>query len=80
MVPLARAFLRAGHAVGWAAAEDVCSRLRREGFDALAAGLGEDVGHAEFQRRFPQVSAMAPAERPDFMFPRLFGSIRADAR
>lgn len=77
MVPLARAFLQAGHAVGWAAAEDVCSRLRLEGFDALAAGLGEDVAHAEFERRFPQVRVMAPADRPDFMFPRLFGSIRA---
>jgi UDP:flavonoid glycosyltransferase YjiC (YdhE family) len=77
MVPLARAFLQRGHDVAWAAADEVCSRLRGEGFTAMAAGLSEDVAMAEFERRFAEYRELAPAERPEFVFPRLFGPMRA---
>jgi UDP:flavonoid glycosyltransferase YjiC (YdhE family) len=77
MVPLATAFRERGHDVTWAAAAHVCSELRDEGFEALEAGLAEEVARAEFERQFlPQVQALAPPRRPDFMFPRLFGRLR----
>lgn len=77
MMPLAKAFVDQGHAVLWAAAGPVCARLEREGFRAVEAGLDEPASMDEFARRFPEVSTLAPAERPDFMFPRLFGDVRA---
>lgn len=77
MVPLAKAFVDQGHAVLWAAAGPVCARLEREGFRAVEAGLDEAASMAEFAQRFPEVRTLAPAERPDFMFPRLFGDVRA---
>jgi UDP:flavonoid glycosyltransferase YjiC (YdhE family) len=78
MVPLAKAFRERGHDVAWAAAEHVCSELRDEGFDAIEAGPTADAAWAEFERHFlPQVQALPPPKRPDFMFPRLFGPLRA---
>jgi UDP:flavonoid glycosyltransferase YjiC (YdhE family) len=77
MVPLARALLSRGHDVLWATGADACERLAREGFRAAAAGLGERQGMADLYRRFPQIHSMPPSERPDFMFPRFFGSVRA---
>jgi UDP:flavonoid glycosyltransferase YjiC (YdhE family) len=77
MVPLATAFLERGHDVAWVAAGHVCPRLRGAGFAAMAGGLAEDAGMAEFARRFPEVRDLPPPDRPEFMFPRLFGSVRA---
>jgi UDP:flavonoid glycosyltransferase YjiC (YdhE family) len=77
MVPLARAFIARGHDVAWAAAEDVCSRLRREGFHAVPAGPPEEFSMAEFGRRFPEVLSLPPAQRPDVVFPGLFGDVQA---
>lgn len=77
MVPLARAFADQGHEVLWAAADGVCARLRADGFEAVAAGLGEDDGFPELHRRFPEIAALPAEERPDVMFPRLFGAVRA---
>jgi UDP:flavonoid glycosyltransferase YjiC (YdhE family) len=76
MVPLARAFVARGHQVAWAAAAEVAPRLQGEGFEATAAGLGPDDAFAELDRRFPEVRALPPADRPDFMFPKVFGTIR----
>jgi UDP:flavonoid glycosyltransferase YjiC (YdhE family) len=77
MVPLARAFLDAGDDVLWATAADVTARLEREGFRAVPAGLTQADGMAELARRFPELESLPPPERPDSMFPRLFGSVRA---
>jgi UDP:flavonoid glycosyltransferase YjiC (YdhE family) len=79
MVPLGRALLDRGHDLLWVTGADACERLAREGFRAAAAGLGERQGMAELYRRFPQIPSLAPSERPDFMFPRLFGTVRASA-
>jgi UDP:flavonoid glycosyltransferase YjiC (YdhE family) len=77
MVPLAAALRERGHEVAWAAAEHVCARLRTEGFVAIAAGLDEDVAMERFEQQFSEYRELAPADRPDFFFPRLFGPMRA---
>jgi UDP:flavonoid glycosyltransferase YjiC (YdhE family) len=77
MVPLARALLERGHELLWATGADACERLGREGFRAVPAGLGEREAMAELYRRFPEVLSLTPAERPEYMFPRLFGTVRA---
>ena len=76
MVPLARAFAERGDEVSWAAAAEVVPRLEREGFVAHAAGPGLDESMQLVLRRFPEVDALPPTERPDFFFPRLFGTVR----
>jgi UDP:flavonoid glycosyltransferase YjiC (YdhE family) len=78
MLPLARAFVDRGDDVLWATAPSSCAWLERDGFAAVAAGLDEVAGKAEFDRRFPEFGALAPPQRPDFMFSRLFGSVRAE--
>ncbi len=77
MVPLAQAFRQRGDDVHWAAAAELCPRLRDEGFSAEAAGLGLAESRREFDRRFPELEQLPAAERPAFMFPRLFGAVRA---
>jgi UDP:flavonoid glycosyltransferase YjiC (YdhE family) len=77
MVPLARAFVDRGDDVVWAAAAEVAPRLERAGFKVEAAGPGLAESFGEFNRRFPEIESLPPPERPDFMFPRLFGSVRA---
>ena len=78
MVPLARAFLDQGDEVLWAGSSDVCRRLAVDGFQAAAAGLGEAEGMARFAERFSaEAQALPPQDRPLFMFPRLFGTVRA---
>jgi UDP:flavonoid glycosyltransferase YjiC (YdhE family) len=43
MLPLAGALARAGHEVCWAVAEQVCAALRRDGFEAVPAGVDDLV-------------------------------------
>jgi UDP:flavonoid glycosyltransferase YjiC (YdhE family) len=76
MVPLARAFADRGDDVLWAAAAEVAPRLEKAGFRVEAAGPGLAESFGELNRRFPEIEALPPPERPDFMFPRLFGSVR----
>ena len=61
----------------WAAHSTVCQSLVDEGFEAMPAGLGAAESTAEFNRRFPEVASLPVDERPAFMFPRLFGTVRA---
>lgn len=77
MVPLAKAFLERGDEVGWATAAEVGPRLERDGFHALGAGLGETESMQEFHRRFPELAEIPLPDRPLFMFPRVFGVVRA---
>ena len=76
MVPLARAFEARGDDVLWAAAAGVAPRLEASGFRVEPAGLSLDESFAGLRRRFPEIEAMPPAERPPLMFPRLFGAVR----
>ena len=73
MLPLAHALRDAGHEVTWATAAAACERVRREGFDADVAGPAE-LPNMELP---PEVAALPPAERPDFMFALRFGRMRA---
>jgi UDP:flavonoid glycosyltransferase YjiC (YdhE family) len=78
MVPLAKAFLDGGDEVLWATGDEVCGRLEREGIATSVAGLGDGVAMATFHERYPEVADVPPPERSDFMFPRLFGVVRAE--
>ncbi|MEO8694279.1 MAG: glycosyltransferase [Acidimicrobiales bacterium] len=77
MVPLGRAFLDRGDSVLWATGADSCGRLEQEGFETSVAGRSERDAMAELDRQFPEIKTMPPAERPPYMFPRLFGTVRA---
>ena len=74
MIPLAKAFVDGGEDVLWATSAEGCERLQREGFAAAPCGLSGPSGMSEFTRRFPEIEQLAPQERPEFMFPRLFGA------
>ncbi|MGI9022061.1 MAG: glycosyltransferase [Acidimicrobiales bacterium] len=78
MVPLAQAFVVRGDEVQWAAAPEVCARLDKVGFATTEAGLGEAESMTMFAEQFPEVTTIPPTERPLFMFPRIFGTIRAE--
>ncbi len=78
MVPLAKAFLDRDDEVLWATGNEVCGRLEREGIPTSVAGLDDGVAMARFHDRYPEVSEVPPPERSDFMFPRLFGTVRAE--
>ena len=79
LVPLAQAFLERGDEVLWGTGADSARRLVAEGIPAAGAGLEAQVAMAELFRRYPEVHDVAPASRSDFMFPRLFGTIKAPA-
>src|SRR5215210_630765 len=77
MLPLAHALRAAGHEVRWAAAEEVCERLGREGFDAVRSGRGAgDVGPMARPPR--EIEALSVDERPNFLFAHFFGLRRAE--
>jgi UDP:flavonoid glycosyltransferase YjiC (YdhE family) len=78
MVPLAEAFLDRGDEVLWATGREVCSRLERQEITTSVAGLDDGVAMATFHERYPEVADVPPPERSDFMFPRLFGVVRAE--
>jgi UDP:flavonoid glycosyltransferase YjiC (YdhE family) len=77
MLPLAAAVVEQGHDLLWATGAGGCERLGRWGIDTAEAGVEEADGIADFNRRFPEVRDLAPHEVPDFMFPKLFGTLRA---
>jgi UDP:flavonoid glycosyltransferase YjiC (YdhE family) len=76
MLPLARAFGEHGHEVMWATAADACERLRESGFAATPAGPPEGAT-ARAASRFPEIASLAPEERPNFLFAKIFGPARA---
>lgn len=77
MVPLARAFMTRGDEVLWTASPEVCPALEREGIHAAPAGLTQPDSGRLFAERYPEIESLAPPDRPAFMFPRLFGAVRA---
>jgi UDP:flavonoid glycosyltransferase YjiC (YdhE family) len=78
MVPLARAFIDRGDDVLWATGQEVCGRLAQTGIATAAAGLDDGVAMSRFRERYPEVAEVPPPQRSDFMFPRLFGAVRAE--
>ncbi|MEI7547871.1 MAG: glycosyltransferase [Actinomycetota bacterium] len=79
MVPLAQALVDRGDDVHWVTGAQECARLERDGFQASAAGLDERQGMAQLFRCFPEAHDVPGPEKADFMFPRLFGTVRAGA-
>lgn len=73
LVPLARAFLAAGHAVRWVTNEPTCSLVRAAGIDVQPGGL-DGPGVEEVIRRLRTATAALPgAEKAAFAFPHMFG-------
>jgi hypothetical protein len=77
MLPLAQALRATGHEVRWAAAEEVCARLGKEGFGAVRSGRGA-AEVPVITAPPPEIAALPPAERPDFLFAKFFGPRRAE--
>ena len=73
MVPLARAFVAAGHTVHWAASGDAGRLVTAAGIDAVPAGL-DGPGAADAQRRLrAALTTVRPQEKAAFAFPTMFG-------
>jgi UDP:flavonoid glycosyltransferase YjiC (YdhE family) len=77
MLPLAQALRATGHEVRWAAAEEVCERLGKEGFDAVRSGRGA-AELAGMPPPPPEITALPATERPNFIFAKVFGPRRAE--
>ena len=74
MVPLARAFVAAGHDVLWMTNEPTCALARASGVEPRPGGLGRD-GLAEVRRRLAEATAPLPGPaRAGFAFPHMFGA------
>ncbi len=77
MVPLARAFVAAGHEVRWAAPPAAGALLEAAAVAWTPAGLrgaAFDTGIAEMRRR---AGLLPPPERAAFMYPAMFGALLA---
>jgi UDP:flavonoid glycosyltransferase YjiC (YdhE family) len=77
MVPLALAFRDRGDDVLWVTGSDATPRLEAEGIATAMAGISEREGMGALFARFPEVHEIPGPQKSDFMFPRLFGTIRA---
>jgi UDP:flavonoid glycosyltransferase YjiC (YdhE family) len=77
LVPLATALKTRGHEVRWATGPDGCERVQRAGIEAVSAGLSQEERWARFAPHLPAINALAPQERPEFVFGKLFGEVSA---
>jgi UDP:flavonoid glycosyltransferase YjiC (YdhE family) len=77
MLPLAHAFMARGDEVLWATGDEICGRLEHEGIKTTIAGLDDGTAMKTFAERYPESAHVPPPEKSDFMFPRLFGVVRA---
>ncbi len=77
LVPLAQALVARGHELRWATAPDGCARVEQAGFDAVPTGITQAERWDEMDRRYPAIAELPPQQRPDAMFPKLFGTISA---
>ncbi|MCK9822144.1 glycosyltransferase [Nocardioides cavernae] len=75
MVPLARAFVAAGHTVLWATGADATRLVADRGLEAVPAGLAGPDLLAGRKRVHALAADVAPVERAAFVFPRLFGEL-----
>ncbi len=77
MLALADALAGRGHEVAWAAADPVCVRLRELGFTAMPSGNPEPPAGLSLLDRYPEFASLPPAERPNYLFSKIFGPERA---
>lgn len=72
MVPLARAFIAAGHDVLWATGDDACRHVVAAGIPAAPAGLSGPQLREQVQGLSAAAAAIPPLDRAAFMFPAMF--------
>jgi len=77
MLALAAELAERGHEVAWAAAEPVCARLRERGYTTMTSGNPEPPAGLSLLDRYPEFASLPPADRPDFLFSKIFGPERA---
>jgi UDP:flavonoid glycosyltransferase YjiC (YdhE family) len=80
LLPLARAFARAGNAVAIATAPSWGERLAQEGFDVLPVGLETEVANARNARNRERLLALPPDQRRPQGFSHRFATIEAPER
>lgn len=74
MVPLARAFVAAGHEVLWAAPEPACGLVGAAGLAARPCGF-DLAGVQQTGARLQEATSSLPGpQRADFAFPHMFGA------
>jgi UDP:flavonoid glycosyltransferase YjiC (YdhE family) len=77
MVPLARALVAAGHDLLWATGEDTARVVKEAGLNSAAAGATMvEVAAGRVAER-GRAEGLRPEEIPEFVFPRMFGGLRA---
>ena len=76
MVPLARAFVDAGHEVRFAIDPGFCPTVEATGFTAFPAGLDHREALARFRATMPGWDAIPPADRAIHLVPGMFGRVR----
>ena len=79
MVPLATAFVRAGHPVAWAAAPDVLPALDISGVERFPVGMDTATSRRIYRQRWPEVASLRGEALSAHTFPRLFGGVMAPA-
>lgn len=75
MLPLARAFLAAGHDVLWATSADSCEDVAAAGLDTTPAGLAGPALRESRMSVLGEAGRVAPPDRAAFVFPRMFGEM-----
>ena len=79
MIPLARAFVAAGHEVRWATSVDSCPIVAAAGIDAVPVSLSHQALGEIQQRSRPAMAEIRPEDKAAFVFPRMFGAAVAPA-
>jgi len=78
MVPLARAFLAAGHSVAFATDPGFTEHVRQVGFEAFAAGLDMSVAKRRLLKASPDWRDVAPQDQVRYIVPGLFAGVRVE--
>jgi UDP:flavonoid glycosyltransferase YjiC (YdhE family) len=79
MLPLARAFARAGHEVAFASGQAIAGEAEADGFTAFRAGLDAD-SREQLARAFPEWGSLPPSQIRTFVFTELFVRIELGPR
>ena len=80
LVPLARAFVDAGHDVVFATAGSFAGNAEAAGFSMLAAGMNDEESVARMVPYRPELLELPPLERRAVNFSRKFATIEAPAK
>src|SRR4051794_33096632 len=75
MVPLALALKRRDHELRWALPEQVADTVAGQGIDVIPIAGRDPITPQEVMRRFPELMALTPRDRPDGIFGKLFGAM-----